>query len=255
LNEYEWARDAIEEPELGKHPTDTLRMIARYYLDNGYDRKNIRELIEQYITTCDQKASIVLWDKTIDSAIKQAIRRPAIVVDEIIVTKPEMETIKGIKGKQAQRLAFTLLCLSKYWDICREENDHWVTNKSTDIMAVANISASLKRQGILYRQLEEEGLLHFPERVDAISIQVLFAEDGEKELSLRDFRNLGYQYLEYNGGPFFECEECGITTKIKNPSRGRPQKYCPACAARIRIQQSSNPSQELKKVSLQTLAT
>lgn len=248
MNEYEWARDAIEEPELGKHPTDTLRMIARYYLDNGYDRKNVRELIEQYITTCDQKASIVLWDKTIDSAIKQAIRRPAIVVDEIIVTKPEMETIKGIKGKQAQRLAFTLLCLSKYWDICREDNDHWVTNKSTDIMAVANISASLKRQGILYRQLEEEGLLHFPERVDAISIQVLFAEDGEKELSLRDFRNLGYQYLEYNGGPFFECEECGIVTKAKSVDSGRPQKYCPSCAAKIRTQQNVDSVMRLRAV-------
>lgn len=207
----------------------------------------MRDLLDQYILECDAGASLVLWDAAIESAIKQAIRRPAIMIDEIVVTVPELKMIEGIKGKQAKRLAFTLLCLAKYWDCCRDDNNHWVTTKNADIMAMANISASLKRQGGLYRQLEEEGLLHFPVRVDAISIQVLFIKNGQPAVRIKDFRNLGYQYLKYNGGPFFECEECGITTKINNPDSKRPQKYCISCAAKIHTRQKVNSVMKSRK--------
>lgn len=225
---------------MGRHPAETLKLIARYYLANGKDKKLVRSLLDQYILMCDPSASLVLWEQTADLALTNALKRPALQVNEIIITKPEMETIDGIKGKQGKRLGLTLLCLAKYWDICRENNNHWLTNKNTDIMAMANISASIKKQGALYRQLEDDGLLHFPARVDSISMQVLYVQDGEPELSVKDFRNIGYQYLKYNGEPFYECEECGITSKLKNPGIGRPPKYCPSCAAKIQTQQKVN---------------
>ncbi len=240
LNEHEWAREKIEEPEFGKHPTETFRIIARYYMDNGYSKKQAREMIDRYILQCDRNASLVLWERAADSAVRQAIKRQAILIDEVIITKPELEVIDGIKGTQAQRLAFTVLCLSKYWDVCREDNNHWVTNKHSDIMNMANIRASIKKQGALYRQLEQAGLLDFPARIDAISMHVRYALDGEPALHISDFRNLGYQYLMYKGGNFFQCEECGITTKIKNPGVGRPPKYCPSCAAKVRTRQNVN---------------
>ena len=217
-----------------------MKLIARYYLENQKDKKVVRQLLDQYILQCDPNASLVLWEATADAALKQAAKRPPLQIDQIVITKPEMEVIKGIKGKQGQRLGLTVLCLAKYWDICRENNNHWLTNKNTEIMNMANISASIKRQGALYRQLEDDGLLHFPERVDSISMQVLFMQDGEPELVVKDFRNIGYQYLMYQGEPFFECEECGIVTKIKNPGSGRPPKYCPSCAAKIQTQQKVN---------------
>ena len=55
---------------------------------------------------------------------------------------------------------------------------------------------------------------------------------------IRDFRNLGYQYLKHYGGTYFECVNCGITVKERNPSCGRKQKYCDACAAEISTRQS-----------------
>lgn len=59
-------------------------------------------------------------------------------------------------------------------------------------------------------------------------------------MRVSDFRNLGYQYMKYHGEPYFECTNCGITEKIKNPSSGRPPKYCPQCAAEIRTKQNVN---------------
>lgn len=219
---------------------ETLKLVAGYYFEKGMKQKNVREAIDKFILACDPNASLVLWEKVADSAVRQASKRSLLRIDHIDITKPEMEIIDSLKGRQVKRLAITLLCLAKYWDLCREDNDHWITNKYTDIMAIANIKASVKRQGAMFRELEEAGLLHFPKRVDAISMQVLFVKDGETELSINDFRNVGYQYLKYKGEPFYECAECGIVTKVKNPNTGRPPKYCTNCAAKIHTQQSLN---------------
>lgn len=200
----------------------------------------MRDKIDQFILTCDPCASLVLWEKVADSAVRQAAKRETLIIDSVVITKPEMAVIEAIHGKQAKRLALTILCLSKYWNLRRKDNDNWVTNKQADIMAMANIKASARRQGALLRQLEDDGLLHFPTRVDSISMQVLFNQDGEPEMEIRNFNNIGYQYLKYKGEPFFECSECGLVTKIKSPGVGRPPKYCPNCAAKIRIQQNVN---------------
>lgn len=240
LDENEWAREKVDDPDFGKRPSETLRLVARYYLDQGYSKKQVRDLIDQYIIRCDRNASLVLWERTADSAVKQAVKRPAITAGEIIITEPELTTIQEIKGTQAQRLAFTVLCLSKYWDICRPDNNHWITNRHSDIMGMANVRASLKKQAALFRQLENDGLLKFPKRIDAISMQIQYAQDGEPAMYINDFRNLGYQYLMYYGGDFYQCEECGIVSKIKNPGVGRPPKYCPSCASKVRTKQNVN---------------
>lgn len=246
LNEHEWAREKIDEPAFGKRPTETLMLIARYYLDQGYSKKQVRDKLDYYILQCDRNASLVLWERAADSALKRAIKRPAIVINEIKLNKPEIETIDAIKGTQAQRLAFTVLCLSKYWDVCRHDNNHWISNKHSDIMNMANIRASVKKQGNLFRQLEQDGLLKFPARIDSISMQILYAEEGDTELIINDFRNLGYQYLMYKGGDFFKCEECGIITKVKNPGVGRKPKYCSTCAPKVRTRQNVNAAMRSK---------
>lgn len=197
-------------------------------------------MIDRFILVCDPRASLVLWEKAADSAVRQAHKRPPLAIDHIPITRPEMDMIDAIQGKQAQRLALTLLALSKYWDVCRQDNDHWVSNQQADIMKMANVKASVRRQGALMRQLEQAGMLSFPKRVDAISMQVTFAKDGETALEIRDFRNIGYQYLKYHGEPFYECEACGLVTKEKSPGVGRRPKYCADCAAKIRTQQNVN---------------
>ena len=59
-------------------------------------------------------------------------------------------------------------------------------------------------------------------------------------IHIHDFRNLGYQYMKYYGGPYFECVNCGITVKEQEPSKGRRQKYCPECALEIKTRQNVN---------------
>jgi recombinational DNA repair protein (RecF pathway) len=43
-----------------------------------------------------------------------------------------------------------------------------------------------------------------------------------------------------HGGDFFQCVNCGITAKLRDPSHGRKQRYCAACAAEINIRKTSD---------------
>ena len=230
LNEYNWAREMIAAHDLGKKPYETLCRVARYYLNVRHcTTKETRRMLDRFLIECDPTASLPKWAATLDHAMVAAKKRDGIEIDSITITLPEIETIETLETKPLKRLAFTLLCLAKYW-----------STKDSEIMRMANISTSLKRQSELYRTLFERGLVKFSKKVDNTNVQVCFVQGGATALEVTDFRNLGWQYLKYQGGPFFECYNCGLTVKYSDPVHGKHQRYCKDCAIKIRTQQSVN---------------
>ena len=240
LNENDWAEDMIKAQSLGKKPFETLCRVARYYIDKGISKSKTRKLLDTFLLQCEPTASIPKWADTLDAALSRALKYEAVAIESIDITSPEMKRIDVLNGKQIRRLAFTLLCLSKYWDAVNPNTNHWVNNKDSDIMRLANINTSIKRQSAMYHELQQNGMLQFSRKVDNTSVRVLFAQQGDCVMKITDFRNLGYQYLRYHGEPYFECSNCGITTKYTNPEKGRRQKYCKACAVEVATQQSVN---------------
>lgn len=247
LREDEWVEKMMSERSLGKNPVETLRRVARYYIDRGYSRKDVMKSVELFLLRCNPNASIPLWYDNMERAIKAAWKRPAVNIESITISRDEMDTINKVSGKQARRLAFTLLCLSKYWNIVRGKDDGWVNSDDNDIMRMANISTSLKRQSALYHDLRQAGLVEFSKQVDNTHVRVCFGDQGEPLAEISDFRNLGYRYLMMNGENFFECENCGLVTKIKSADgRIRKQKYCPKCANDIHIKQTVESTMRMR---------
>lgn len=242
LNEHYSAEQAIQSRSLGNKPSETLTRVARYYIDNydGADKKTIRNKLDVFLLQCDSTASIPKWSKMLDFATDWAFKHEAINIESITITKPEMDKIDSLSGKQIRRLAFVLLCLSKYWNMVNEQNDYWVNSKDNEIMSFANINTSIRRQCAMYATLRELGLIQFSKKVDNTNVRVCFAADGDTAMTITDLRNLGYQYLKYHGEPYFECVNCGITTKYSNPVKGRSQKYCEACARDMYLKQTVN---------------
>lgn len=240
LNEYEWAEHMIYSHELGKKPTETLTRVAKYYRAAGYSKCEVRRMLDTFLIQCDPSASLQRWSNALDRAAKNANKYPLIRMDSVDITDREMEAIEKLEGGQLRRLAFTLLCTAKYWDAVSEQNNHWVNTQDKEIMQMANIATSIKRQSAMFAQLKKEGMLRFSRKIDNLNVQVLFIKNGETTLHIQDFRNLGYQCMKYYGAPYFECENCGLTVRIQEPARGRKQKYCPSCAVEVKTRQSVN---------------
>lgn len=237
LNEYEWAERMINGHELGKKPIETLSRVAKYYYANQYSKKEVRKLLDTFLTQCDPSVSLVHWSDTLDRVAKSVDKFPIICLDGIRISQKELEKIETLGGKQVKRLAFTLLCVAKYWDAVSDSNNHWVNSSDKEIMQMANINTSVKRQSMMFGELRDAGFIRFSKKIDNLNVQVMFMEDGETTLYIQDFRNIGYQYLKHYGEPYFDCVNCGITVKIQEPSKGRRQKYCPSCAVELHTKQ------------------
>lgn len=244
LSENEWAEEKIKSNDLGDNTYETLCRVAKYYISNGCSKDYTEQILSKFLIQCDSSIVLVRWNNAIQKAIKYATKYPPVDIDSIKITKGEMGFIDSIESAQARRLAFTLLCIAKYYDAVRETNNHWVSTKDSLVMAMANVKTSMKRQCALFRQLNEIGFLEFAKRVDNISTRICFLdkEGGSDEVvfEVTDFRNLGYQYLMYKGEPFHKCENCGLVTKIDNPRKANYLKYCKECALKIAVRQRVN---------------
>ena len=251
LNENEWAEEMIKAQSLGDNPFETICRVARYYIDEGYDTGRTKSKVEIFLQQCDPNISIPKWDATIDMAIKRASKRPAVNIDSIPVFKEELDVINSIDGKPIKRLAFTLLCLAKYWSIVNDNNTNWVNTSDIDIKKMANIRTSISRESDMYRRLRELGLIAFSKKVNNLNVRVLFCGGTEEVMSITDFRNLGNQYLMYCGEPYYKCQNCGIVTKLKYTGGGSRPKYCSECAYKLKIQLTVNSVMRRRRPSVQ----
>lgn len=235
LNEINWAQDmnSCAQPMLGKKPFETLSRMAKYYCHEGMTKSAARDALDVFLLKCDPDANIVSWSDSLDRAVKNGYKYTPIELDSIGVSASEIAKVDELKTKQIRRLAFTLLCLCKYWNAFKPGNNNWVRTSDTDIMRMANIHTSVKRQCALFRELSNIGYIKFSRQVDNLNVQVLFMDEEPPVLFIHNFDNLGYQYLKYHGDPYYyECCNCGVTEKRKDLS-SRPPKYCPTCAGEI----------------------
>jgi hypothetical protein len=230
LNERAYAEEALENLSLGNKPIQTLSRIARYYFNQGYKKREIGNLLENFMLKCDPTINIVKWQGTIEKLVRSSDKYGLIDIPGVFITRSELRTIKQISGKLLQRLMFTMLCLAKYGNATSSTNNNWVNRKDKDIFCLANIAVTSKRQSLMINDLWNMGLIGYSRVVDNVNINVKsIDEDSPVELFIGDFRNLGNQYMKYCGEKYIECQCCG---KVVKERHGR-QKYCPECAVEV----------------------
>ncbi len=236
LNEREYAENIIETKDLGKSPVDSLSKVARYYLQcNGYRKSEVRRKIEELLIASNPGVILVKWSDTLDKIAKNADKYKLIEIDGIPITQAEVDAIKKLGKRQDERLAFSLLCVAKYWDRVSDDNNHWVNTNDGDLMRMANVSTTAARQNQMVHRLVSANMIQLSKRVDNLNMQVMYInDDSPVVVKIYDYRNLGNQYLMLRGDRYFMCENCGICVKRNSNS----QKYCKQCATEFYIKKS-----------------
>lgn len=229
LKEKEYAEKILESKVLNKKPTFDLRILAKYYCHEKKltPNKIYLELVDVMENKYNNFA-LAKWQSTLLDLAKNAKKYPLINIEYITVTENELLTIKEIESKPMKRLAFTLLCLAKYRNSINPKNDDWVGHKFKDIFKMANVNATKREQGGYIHDMKALGLIKMTKMVDNLSINVCYIDKEESKvvLQIRDFRNLGYEYLLYSGENFIRCKECGVLVR-QNKQNNRT--YCIEC--------------------------
>ena len=205
-------------------------------------QKEVLEKIEDYLR---QFPFLVLpkWQRTVDKIVAKAKGKGLIEIEYIGITEKELAEIAKLRKESLKKLAFTLLCIAKYFNTIRPENNSWVNTPDKDVFRMADIrTLDCKRQQQLIRELYLLGLIGYSKVVDNVNLQVLFVDaDAEPILRIYQFDDLGYQYLEYIGDPsIVHCKCCGKLIK-KTSCR---KDYCDECAVEARKSSNRKASQK-----------
>ena len=232
MNEYTFAENLLNKQDLkacdlGDKPSSTLNLLARYYREIGKNDDEIKELLSDFLNRClKDKYKESKW---IDSIFYQVVKSKKYnlkKVDNVIVTKSEMEIIQSVKGKSRQKVLFTLLVLSKYYNAVSDKNKNWTNLEYKKIFKLANVQLSIQNQALLINALYNCGFVNVSKNVGKPNIQVNFVDnESDAVLTITRLKDLGKEYLMFCGEDYIRCQKCG--TLVKNYKN--TNKYCKTC--------------------------
>lgn len=198
-----------------------------WYAD-GKSKKQIKDDMLEFLSKYAPDLSLPRWEPAIERQLKLLNRYPLIELDGIGITQGEIDTIRSLYGRMHRRLAFALLCISKFKNIVNPNNNDWVGVGDKEIFKLANIQKNIVGQSALFRDLRDAGLIQFSKIVDNLNVRVMFMDKEALAVHMvDDFRNLGNQFHAIEGGSFVKCQECGLWVR---QNKWNNRKYCPECA-------------------------
>ena len=247
LNEKKQAEYIIEKGEVGNKPTSTLFLLAKYYRQKeNLNKEQTFNKLNEFMENNYKNYNSATWEDIIEDISKKANKYPLREIDYIEITKSEIDTIRNICNIKYEKLLFTMLCYAKLYNKISDKNNGWVNTDIKELFRVARISVRCRNDKFLYlNDLETAGLISFSNKNDNLNLRVTFVDNNsDTVLKIDDFRELGYEYLNYIGdGKFIRCECCKKLIRKKS----NKQKYCTDCYKRINSDMTNERQKKNRK--------
>ena len=247
LNEKKQAEYIIEKGEVGNKPTSTLFLLAKYYRqEENLNKDQTFNKLNEFMENNYKNYNSATWEDIIEDISKKANKYPLREIDYIEITKSEIDTIRNICNIKYEKLLFTMLCYAKLYNKISDKNNGWVNTDIKELFRVARVSVRYRNDKFLYlNDLETAGLISFSNKNDNLNLRVTFVDNNsDTVLKIDDFRELGYEYLNYIGdGKFIRCECCKKLIRKKS----NKQKYCTDCYKRINSDMTNERQKKNRK--------
>lgn len=232
LNEAKEAERILEYGEVGSKPTATIFLLAKYFRQkkNMTKEQTVSEL-NSFMIHYYKNYNPALWEDIIEDISKKAGKYSLREIDHIEITHKEIETINTVPRLPHRKLLFSMLCYAKLYNKISENNNGWINTDIKEVYRVSRVTVKHREDKFLFlNDLESDGFISFSKKNDNLNIKVNFVDSdlsGNIALIVWDFRELGYEYLNYIGdGKFIRCTECNrLIRKVTNN-----QLYCKYCA-------------------------
>ena len=249
LNEKKQAEYIIEKGEVGNKPTSTLFLLAKYYRQKeNLNKEQTFNKLNEFMEKNYKNYNSATWEDIIEDISKKANKYPLREIDYIEITKSEIDMIRNVCDIKYEKLLFTMLCYAKLYNKISDKNNGWVNTDIKELFRVARVSVRYRNDKFLYlNDLETSGLISFSNKNDNLNLRVTFIDDdSERVLRVEDFRELGYEYLNYIGdGKFIRCDCCKRFVKVISKFDSST-KYCNQCKHEKDIEKYSKYNKKRK---------
>ena len=221
LNEEKYAKDLL----LGKNKEiksaiKKIGYITRYNAQilSKDDDENYRSTV-QWMFKHQDNFDEASYSNTILKAIKGSKKWNFYKIDNIVITKHELEIIKSLQNIREEKILFVLLCMAKQQSVSNGFTDGLVKYSIVDLCRMARISVPADDREYILHDILVKGLICCPKKNDTKCLKVNFIDNnGEQELILDeiDCQELAYVYLRWKDGKGFKrCKSCGRLIKSK----------------------------------------
>ena len=211
----------------------TIKDLARYnYFVNNMEIDDNYKSILKYLQNNGENINEENVYKIIDDCVRRAKKYPFKLVDEVCITKSEMEFIKKLDDIKKEKIAFVLLASAKYYDATRDTKYYTAYMKNSDICKLARVVIPVADRNVFMQFAYDYGVLSRHSRAASTEKKVLFiSQDDNDEVVLRlkenDFKDLAYTYLAYvTPHKFRRCVSCGGWMKKDSKDR----RICKDCS-------------------------
>lgn len=248
LNEKKQAEYIIEKGEVGNKPTSTLFLLAKYYRQKeNLNKEQTFNKLNEFMESNYKNFNSATWEDIIENISKKANKYPLREIDYIEITQSEIDTIRNVCNIKYEKLLFATLCYAKLYNKISDKNNGWVNTDIKELFRIARVTVRYRNDKFLYlNDLETAGLISFSNKNDNLNLRVTFIDDNsEVVLKIDDFRELGYEYLNYIGdGKFIRCECC---KKLVRKS-SKNMKYCNKCSKEKQLEWQRESMKKARKL-------
>ena len=248
LNEKKQAEYIIEKGEVGNKPTSTLFLLGKYYRQNKkLNKEQTFNKLNEFMEKNYKNYNSATWEDIIEDISKKANKYPLREIDCVEITQSEIDTIRNVCNIKYEKLLFTMLCYAKLYNKISDKNNGWVNTDIKELFRVARVTVRYRNDKFLYlNDLETAGLISFSNKNDNLNLRITFIDDNnEAVLKIDDFRELGYEYLNYIGdGKFIRCDCC--KRLVKKSSKN--MKYCNKCSKEKQLEWQRESMKKARKL-------
>lgn len=240
LNEEKYAKDLYDGKNQDvKSIMTKIRYVTRYLVHSEHKNnedayKETVKWLKVHHNNFDESS----YSSLISDAIKSASKYPFYIIDNIKITRSELEIISSLNSLRAEKILFVLLCMAKQQSMANGFTNGLVKYSITELCKTARVSVPADdREYILY-EIVQRGLLGYPKKNDTQCLIVNFINTDEVVLELdeMDCMELAYAYLSWknDGKGYTKCQRCQRQMK---QSKTKPKKYCEECAKEVQKEQ------------------
>ena len=207
-----------------------ITLIAKYYLPMLTDSKSLSDIVKKELLEFDldnyqeykyhnkiMKICASLFDGSIDKNFREQ--------EYIPIYENELKVIESLPNDRQKKLMFTFFALARYMNC-----DGWINKKTSkgisEVFKLANVTLTSDKRNELLHELYVNGYISLGKKVDNLNIKVQLDDSGDIVYKVKDFNNLGNQYIGNFKKGYKQCKCCG--KKIKDT--GNKKMYCAKCA-------------------------
>lgn len=210
-----------------------ITLIAKYYHSEELDMKQLSDIVKKKLLEFNldnyqeylyhsKIVSICNWLLNGDIEIDFKER------DYIPIYENELNFINSLPNDRQKKLMFTFFVVARYMDC-----DGWINKKTskgiTEIFKLANVTVTSQKRNELLHELYKNGYISFGKKIDNMNIKVNLDDSGDIVYKVKEFSNIGNQYIGNFKKGYKQCINCGKKYKIKSPN-DYSSKYCSKCA-------------------------